>query len=340
MQTAQNVQSGSLDRRLSVAPMMERTDRHERYFLRLITRRALLYTEMITTGAILHGDRARLLAFDEAEHPLALQLGGSAPDDLARAAEIGQSSGYDEINLNVGCPSDRVRSGRFGACLMAEPDLVAACVRAMGAAVDLPVTVKCRIGIAGREAYADLKGFVEAAAAAGAESFALHARIAVLEGLSPAENREIPPLRYDRVYRLKADYPGLEIVINGGVGSLDEAQAHLGHVDGVMIGRAAYRTPYVLSETDARIFGEARPTPSRHEVVRAFLPYVERRLAQDTRLHSMSRHILGLFQGRAGARAWRRYLSEHAHRPGAGPEVIEQALALVPEDAALTAAEA
>lgn len=312
--------------------MMERTDRHDRYFLRLISRRTLLYSEMITSQAVLHGDREHLLAFDAAEQPVALQLGGSDPAQLARAAEIGQAFGYGEINLNVGCPSDRVQSGRFGACLMAEPALVADCVSAMIAAVDVPVTVKCRIGIDDRESYADLKHFVETVAAAGVRSFAVHARIAVLGGLSPKQNREIPPLRYDSVYRLKADLPELEIILNGGVASLDEALAHLERVDGVMIGRAAYQTPYELSEADRRVFGDARAVPRRREVARALIPYAEEQLRRGVPLHSITRHILGLFQGQPGARAWRRHLSENAHRLGAGPEVIEAALARVPLD--------
>lgn len=312
--------------------MMERTDRHDRYFLRLISRRTLLYSEMITSQAVLHGDREHLLAFDAAEHPVALQLGGSEPAQLARAAEIGQAFGYGEINLNVGCPSDRVQSGRFGACLMAEPALVADCVSAMIAAVDVPVTVKCRIGIDDRDSYADLKRFVETVAEAGVRSFAVHARIAVLDGLSPRQNREIPPLQYERVYRLKRDLPALEVILNGGVASLDEALAHLDHVDGVMIGRAAYQTPYVLIEADRRVFGDARVVPSRREVAQALIPYAEEQLSRGVPLHCVTRHILGLFQGEPGARAWRRHLSENAHGPGAGPEVIEAALGHVPQD--------
>ena len=332
-----------LDRRLSVAPMMARTDRHCRYLLRSITGRTLLYSEMVTADAVLHGDRARLLAFDRAEHPLGLQLGGSAPDPLARAAEIGQAFGYDEINLNIGCPSPRVRDGGFGAALMETPDLVADCAAAMIRAVDVPVTVKCRIGIDGRGAYADLKHFVETVAAAGVRSFAVHARIAVLDGLSPLENREVPPLRYDAVYRLKQDLPSLEVVINGGVASLDEAEAHLALVDGVMIGRAAYADPAMLRAADRRIFGApAHPlpsrhdiagVPSRHDIARAMLPYVRRMSAEGVPLHRITRHMLGLFAGQPGGRAWRRALGGECHRPGAGAEVVEEALALVPEDA-------
>ena len=325
----------SLDRRLSVAPMMARTDRHCRYFLRLLSARTLLYSEMIHAGAVLHGDRARLLAFDPAEHPVGLQLGGADPDDLARAAEIGQAFGYDEINLNIGCPSPRVRKGRFGAALMATPELVADCAAAMIGAVDVPVTVKCRIGIDGRGEYADLKHFVETVAPAGITSFAVHARIAVLDGLSPAENREIPPLRYDDVRRLKQELPQLEVVINGGVASLEEAEAHLQRVDGAMIGRAAYADPAMLREADRRIFGApAEPLPSRHEIARAMLPYVRRMRADGVPLHRIAGHMLGLFAGRPGARTWRRALGEACHRACAGPEVIEAALAPVPEEAA------
>ena len=343
-----------LDRRLSVAPMMARTDRHCRYFLRQVTARTLLYSEMIHADAVLHGDRQRLLAIDDAEHPVGLQLGGAEPDALARAAAIGQAFGYDEINLNIGCPSPRVRDGRFGAALMATPDLVADCARAMIGAVDIPVTVKCRIGVARRAhdardargahddgpgAYRDLKGFVETVAAAGIRSFAVHARIAVLDGLSPAENREVPPLRYDAVYRLKQDLPTLEVVINGGVATLDEAEAHLGAVDGAMIGRAAYADPAMLRTADRRIFGTpAQSLPSRHDVARAMLPYVRRMTAAGVPLHRITSHMLGLFAGEPGARAWRRALGGESHRHGAGAEVVEQALALVPEQPARAAA--
>ncbi len=316
-----------LSRKLSVAPMMDWTDRHERAFLRAISRRTLLYTEMVTTGAILHGDRDRFLAFEEAEHPVALQLGGSEPEDLAASAREGAARGYDEINLNLGCPSDRVQRGRFGACLMTEPALVADCVAAMIAAVDIPVTVKTRIGVDAQDSYEELTAFVEKIAATGCTSFTIHARKAWLSGLSPKENREVPPLRYDVVYALKRDFPDLEIVLNGGVQSLDEAEAHLEKVDGVMIGRAAYQSPFILAEADSRFFGEASPPRSREEIVTGFLPYVERQLMQGVPLKSITRHMLGLFNGLPGARAWRRCLAEEAHKPGAGPEVIEQALA-------------
>ncbi len=320
-----------LSRKLSVAPMMDWTDRHERAFLRAISRRTLLYTEMVTTGAILHGDRDRFLAFEEAEHPVALQLGGSEPEDLAASAREGAARGYDEINLNLGCPSDRVQRGRFGACLMeclmTEPALVADCVAAMIAAVDIPVTVKTRIGVDAQDSYEELTAFVEKIAATGCTSFTIHARKAWLSGLSPKENREVPPLRYDVVYALKRDFPDLEIVLNGGVQSLNEAEAHLEKVDGVMIGRAAYQSPFILAEADSRFFGEASPPRSREEIVTGFLPYVERQLMQGVPLKSITRHMLGLFNGLPGARAWRRCLAEEAHKPGAGPEVIEQALA-------------
>ncbi len=312
--------------------MMARTDRHCRYLLRQCSTRTLLYSEMIHANAVLRGDATRLLAFDNAEHPVGLQLGGAEPDGLARAAEIGQAFGYDEINLNIGCPSPRVRKGRFGAALMETPDLVADCARAMLRAVDVPVTVKCRIGIDGRGTYEDLRAFVETVAAAGVTSFAVHARIAVLDGLSPAENREIPPLRYDAVYRLKQELPALEVVINGGVASLDEAEAHLERVDGAMIGRAAYADPAMLRSVDHRIFGAPERTlPSRHDIARAMLPYVRRMRAAGVPLHHVTRHMLGLFAGRPGGRAWRRALGGGSHRAGAGAEVIEEALALVPE---------
>ena len=317
------------DRKLSVAPMMDWTDRHCRYFLRLISRRVLLYTEMIPTGAIIHGDRARFLAFDPAERPLALQLGGAAPDQVAACAAAAARAGFDEVNLNVGCPSDRVQNARFGACLMAEPDLVGRCIAAMTEASGLPATVKTRTGIDARDSYADLKGFVETVAAAGCHSFTIHARKAWLQGLSPKQNRELPPLVYERVYRLKQDFPDLEIVINGGITSLDEAEAHLTRVDGAMIGRAAYQNPWILADADCRVFGDNDQQSERESVVRALLPYIARQCAQGVPVKAITRHILGLFNGLPGARAWRRHLSESAHRPGAGPEVIEAALELV-----------
>ncbi|MFO1420184.1 MAG: tRNA dihydrouridine(20/20a) synthase DusA [Candidatus Competibacteraceae bacterium] len=320
-----------LNHLLCVAPMLDWTDRHCRFFLRLLTRHTLLYTEMVTTGAVLRGDRERLLAYDPAEHPLALQLGGSDPADLARCARIAAAWGYDEVNLNVGCPSDRVRSGRFGACLMAEPDLVAEGVAAMRAAVAIPVTVKTRIGIDGRDSYEELADFVGRVAAGGCEVFVIHARKAWLNGLSPKENREIPPLRYEVVHRIKQDFPGLTIILNGGLVDLDQMAKQLRRVDGVMIGRAAYENPYLLAEVDRRFFGSGGPPPSRRQAVRALLPYVEVQLRQGTPLHCMTRHLLGLFQGVPGARAWRRTLSERACRRGAGVEVLEAALGWVVE---------
>lgn len=320
-----------LDRRVAVAPMMARTDRHCRYFLRLITRRALLYTEMITTPAILRGDRGRLLGFDPAEHPLALQLGGGDAAELAACAAIAEAWGYDEVNLNVGCPSGRVRSGRFGACLMAEPKRVAACVAAMATATALPVTVKCRTGIAGHDGYDNLGRFVETVAAAGCTTFIVHARDAVLDGLSPRQNREVPPLRYDLVYRLKADLPELEIVLNGGLCSVESAVAALDRVDGVMIGREAIQNPWFLAELGRRVLGD-EPPPGRHAVIDGLLAYVRRQQSAGVPLPPMTRHVLGLFQGRPGARAWRRHLSENTWRPGADAAVLARAAALVAPD--------
>lgn len=311
---------------ISVAPMMDWTDRHDRFFLRLITRHALLYTEMVTTGAVLHGDRERLLGFDTSEHPVAVQLGGSDPADLAEAARIAEGFGYDEVNLNVGCPSDRVQSGRFGACLMREPDLVARCVEAMRGAVSVPVTVKCRIGVDEQEPEEALPAMAQAVRQAGCETLIVHARKAWLEGLSPKENRDIPPLDYPLVWRLKQAMPDMEIIINGGIATLDEAADHMAHVDGAMLGRAAYQNPYLLADVDRRFYGDAAAPLSRHEVIEAFLPYVERELARGTHLHAMTRHILGLFQGQPGARAFRRHISENAPRAGAGIEVIREAM--------------
>jgi tRNA-dihydrouridine synthase A len=309
--------------------MMEWTDRHCRFFHRLLTRRAVLYTEMITTGAVIRGDRARLLGFDAFEHPVALQLGGSDPKALAESAKIGEGFGYREINLNVGCPSDRVQEGRFGACLMAEPDLVGACVAAMKAAVKLPVTVKCRIGIDDQDPEQSLDAFTQTVRAAGVDALIVHARKAWLDGLSPRENRDIPPLDYDRVYRLKRANPHLEIIINGGIGSIEDAQAHLAHVDGVMMGRAAYQEPYRLLAVDPKLFGESAPDASMKAAVEAYLPYVEGELAKGTRLHAITRHMLGLFRAVPGARAFRRHLSTHAVKADAGIGVLRDALALV-----------
>ncbi|HUC62791.1 MAG TPA: tRNA dihydrouridine(20/20a) synthase DusA [Alphaproteobacteria bacterium] len=324
-------------RRLSVAPMMDRTDRHCRYFLRLLTKRTLLYSEMITTGAVLRGDRARLLGFDPAERPLALQLGGSDPDALAECARIGEAFGYDEINLNLGCPSDRVQAARFGACLMAEPALVASSIRAMTSAVKIPVTVKTRIGIDRHESYEALEDLVRRLADAGAASFAIHARKAWLDGLSPKENREIPPLRYDVVHRLKRDNPALETALNGGIETLDQAAAQLETVDGVMIGRAAYRDPYMLAAADRRFFDRDAPVPTRADVAARFAAYAEAWLARGTPLHALTRHMLGLYQGVAGARTWRRRLSVDVHLAGAGAALIRDASAEAEEAAAALA---
>jgi tRNA-dihydrouridine synthase A len=309
----------------AVAPMMDWTDRHDRYLLRLISRRARLYTEMVTAQAVIRGDRERLLAFDPAEHPLALQLGGADPDLLAEAARIGEGFGYDEINLNVGCPSDRVQSGRFGACLMAEPETVAAAVAAMRAAVSIPVTVKCRIGVDDQDPAEALPGFVGTVADAGCSVFVVHARKAWLEGLSPKENREVPPLDYPLVFALKRARPDLTIVLNGGIDSLDAAEAHLAHVDGVMLGRAAYQTPWLLAEVDERLFGDPPSGLRRADVAEAMADYAARRMGEGVPLKSITRHMMGLFQGLPGARL----LFEQAHRPGAGPEVIRRAAALV-----------
>jgi tRNA-dihydrouridine synthase A len=318
-----------LDRLFSVAPMMDWTDRHCRVFHRLMTRRALLYTEMLTTGAIIHGDRARLLSFDASEHPVALQLGGSEPADLAAAAKIGEEFGYDEINLNVGCPSDRVKDGRFGACLMAEPELVARGIAAMKRAVKIPVTVKCRIGIDDQDPEVALDALAHGVIAAGADALIVHARKAWLNGLSPKENRDIPPLDYDRVYRLKAAMPDVPVIINGGIASLAEARAHLDHVDGVMLGRAAYQEPWRLLSVDPELFGEPAPFADMKDVFEAMMPYIEQQLARGTRLHSIVRHFVGAFHGVPGARAFRRHLAENGVRPGAGVAVLRDAMALV-----------
>lgn len=317
-------------RRFCVAPMMDWTDRHDRFFLRLISRRTVLYTEMITTGALLYGDAARHLAFDRSEHPVAVQLGGSDPEALARSAKLAEEAGYDEVNLNVGCPSDRVQTGRFGACLMAEPALVADCVAAMRGAVTVPVTVKTRIGIDDRDSYEELVQFVDTVAGAGCRTLIVHARKAWLQGLSPKENREVPPLRHDVVRQLKNDFPHLEIIINGGITTLDQALAQLESLDGVMVGREAYHNPYILAEVDRRFYGDPTPPLSRHEVVERYLPYVEAQLAKGVSLSQLTRHILGLFQGLPGARAFRRRLSENAHRPGMGAALIRSAAEAVP----------
>ncbi|MEI7037886.1 tRNA dihydrouridine(20/20a) synthase DusA [Fulvimonas yonginensis] len=311
------------DFRLCVAPMMDWTDRHCRYFHRLLSPHARLYTEMVTSAALVRGGQLRLLEHSQQEHPVALQLGGSDPAELAHAARLGAQAGYDEVNLNVGCPSDRVQSGRFGACLMREPALVGDCVRAMRAVVDVPVTVKCRIGVDDQDAYADLQRFTETVLEAGVEVLVVHARKAWLQGLSPKENREIPPLDYERVYRLKREFPGLIVVINGGITSVAAVQAHLTQVDGVMLGRAAYHDPYLLAQLEAALYGT--PMPSRETVLGHLRPYVEAELKRGTALKHISRHLLGLYQGEPGARSFRRMLSEGAHLPGAGWSLLERA---------------
>jgi tRNA-dihydrouridine synthase A len=317
--------------------MMDWTDRHCRVFHRLLTRRALLYSEMLTTGAVIHGDRQRLLGFDASEHPVALQLGGSAPRDLATAARIGEDFGYDEINLNVGCPSDRVQDGRFGACLMAEPQLVADCVDAMKTAVKIPVTVKCRIGIDDQDPEVALRALADAVVAAGVDGLIVHARKAWLQGLSPKQNRDVPPLDYALVYRLKAEHPNVPISINGGIAGIAEAAEHLAHVDGVMLGRAAYQEPWRLLAVDPELFGQPAPHACMKDALGAMMPYIADQLAQGTRLHAITRHFVGAFHGVPGARAFRRHLAENGVKPDAGVDVLRDAIALV-DDRAVSAA--
>jgi len=307
--------------------MLDWTDRHCRYLLRLLTTHSLLYTEMVTTGALLHGDPEYFLGHDAAEHPLALQLGGSDPSALSECARIGMDFGYDEINLNVGCPSDRVQSGRFGACLMAEPTLVADCIAAMNHAVSIPVTVKTRIGIDDQDSYEELAQFIQSVQEAGCETVIIHARKAYLQGLSPKENRTVPPLNYGFAWRIKQEFPKLTIIINGGIENLEQASVQLEKVDGVMLGRAAYHNPWLLAQVDARIFNDPHPVPSRTEIVHSMIPYIERELQRGSRLKHITRHMFGLFQGVPGARSWRRYLSENAPRADAGSEVVIEALA-------------
>ncbi|GJM01823.1 MAG: tRNA-dihydrouridine(20/20a) synthase [Rhodomicrobium sp.] len=325
MEKAVKSQSG-ISSRLSVAPMMEWTDRHCRYFHRQITSQALLYTEMVTAEAIIHGPRERLLSFSAAEHPVALQLGGSDAANLRQAVLIANEYGYDEINLNVGCPSDRVQNGRFGACLMQEPETVRSCMEAMAEVATSPVTVKCRIGVDDMDDEKGLANFIETVSKAGVATFIIHARKAWLKGLSPKENREIPPLNYERVYRMKAERPDLTIILNGGVETVEAGLAHLDYVDGVMIGRAAYQNPACLSLVDAKIFGSATPPKTELEIAEAMRPYIEDELEKDTRLHHITRHMLGLFHGQPGARSYRRILSEQANQDGAGLEVFNKAL--------------
>ncbi|OZS43747.1 tRNA dihydrouridine(20/20a) synthase DusA [Photobacterium sanguinicancri] len=318
--------------RFSVAPMLDWTDRHCRYFHRLMSDHALLYTEMVTTGAIIHG-KGDFLAYNEEEHPLALQLGGSNPADLARCAKLAQERGYDEINLNVGCPSDRVQNGMFGACLMGEADLVAQSIAAMREVVDIPVTVKTRIGIDEQDSYEFLTHFISTVSEkSGCDDFTIHARKAWLKGLSPKENREIPPLDYPRVYQLKQDFPHLKMALNGGIKTFDEMDEHLKHLDGVMVGREAYQNPYIMAQVDQRLFGSTKPIIKQRELVEAMYPYIERQLANGSYLGHISRHMLGLFQGLPGARQWRRHISENAHKAGAGIEVLQQAVAKIPAE--------
>ena len=319
----------SLDRRFSIAPMMDWSDRHCRMFWRQLTGSALLYTEMVTTGAIIHAGPGRFLRYHEDEHPIALQLGGSTPADLATCTKLAEEWGYDEVNLNCGCPSDRVQNGMFGACLMAQPQLVADCIKAMQDASSIPVTVKHRIGIDDMESYEEMVGFIEPIMATGCSTFIVHARKAWLQGLSPKQNREIPPLDYEMVYRLKKDFPELEVIINGGITDLEQSLEHLKHVDGVMLGRAAYHDPHILAEVDQRVYGQQTITKSRDQVLLDFLPYVEEQLGDGVPLNHISRHLLGLFQGVAGAKLFRRHISQQAHIKGAGIEVIHQARELM-----------
>ena len=306
--------------------MLDCTDRHERYLLRLISKHAVMYTEMITTGALIHGDTARFLNFDKAEHPVALQLGGSVPDDMTRSAELAQEWDYDEVNINVGCPSDRVQSGSFGACLMKTPDLVAQNIKQMQSAVDIPVTVKCRIGVDDQDPEQSLWSLVDASANAGCTVFLVHARKAWLKGLSPKENRDVPPLDYELVYKLKQAFPDLEIIINGGIETITQCQDHLAHVDGVMVGREAYSNPYMMAPVDQVIYGDESEPRSRDEVMRAYMDYIDVRLQEEgARLNQMSRHVVGLFHGEPKSRLWRRHISQNAHLPGSGREVLEQA---------------
>ena len=318
--------------RFSIAPMMDWSDHNCRYFWRLLTKQALLYTEMVTTGALIHGDRKRFLHFNREEHPVALQLGGSDPKDLARCARWAQEWGYDEVNINCGCPSDRVQSGMFGACLMGKPNLVADCVKAMMDSCDIPVTVKHRIGIDHMESYEQLLAFIEPVAAAGCSVFIVHARKAWLQGLSPKENREIPPLNYPWVYQLKKDFPHLTIVVNGGIQTIEECQTHLDHVDGVMLGREAYQNPWMLAQVDEALFGMDSPLKSRDDVISELLPFAEQHLAQGGQLNHITRHILGLYQGIPGARKFRRHLSENAYKKEAGIRILAEAYALVSDN--------
>lgn len=318
-----------LSHRFCIAPMMDWTDRHCRYFLRQISQHALLYTEMVTTGALIHGDTQRFLRFNAEEQPVAIQLGGSNPSDLAHCAKLAEDAGYIEVNLNIGCPSDRVQNGKMGACLMAEPELVAQCVRAMQLAVSIPVTVKCRIGIDDMDSYEELKHFIQIIADAGCQCFIIHARIAILQGLSPKQNREIPPLNYERVFRIKKEFPELEIIINGGINTLEMTHDLLANVDGVMVGREAYHHPYFLASVDRDFFGSEHNPSNRLQVLQNLYPYIQKELSQGTALKHITRHLLGLFQGQAGAKRYRRYLSENAHKKDADLSTLEHAASLL-----------
>jgi tRNA-dihydrouridine synthase A len=321
-------QTKKLNHRFCIAPMLDWTDKYCRYFHRLLSQHTVLYTEMVTTGALIHSDKHRFLQFNQEEHPVALQLGGSNPHDLMLCAQMAEEYGYDEVNLNIGCPSDRVQQGRFGACLMLEPELVAECIIKMQSVVSIPVTIKCRIGVDNNDSYAELINFITINQQAGCETFIIHARKAWLNGLSPKENREIPPLHYDVVYNVKKQFPELEIIINGGITSLNQTEQHLHYVDGVMLGREAYHNPYLLAEVDKRLFNSNATIKTREQVLKEFLPYIQTELENGRRLNNMTRHILGLFHGEYGARQWRRLLSEQAHKTNAKAELILQALAL------------
>jgi tRNA-dihydrouridine synthase A len=318
-----------ISRIFSVAPMLDWTDRHCRFFLRLMSRHTLLYSEMVTTGALIYGNRKRYLQFNAAEHPVALQLGGSEPAELTDCSKMAEDYGYDEVNLNIGCPSDRVQSGRFGACLMAEPERVRDCLGSMQNAVNIPVTVKHRIGIDEDDSYEQLLNFVDIVKQSGITTFIIHARKAWLDGLSPRENRDVPPLRYEVVHDLKQENPNLEFIINGGINTLDEATEQLKQVDGVMMGRAIYHNPWLLADVDKRFFDQENPVSDPHQVIELLIPYIEQQIAAGARLNHISRHILGLFQGVPGAKSWRRYISENAHQPGAGADIIIKAASLV-----------
>ncbi len=318
-----------INRRFCVAPMLDWTDRHERYFLRLISKHAVLYTEMVTTGALIHGDKERYLQFNKEEHPVALQLGGSNPKAMTICAKMAEDYGYDEVNINVGCPSDRVQNGAFGACLMAEPELVAENVSQMQNAVNIPVTVKNRIAIDEMDEYECLPKFLETVSGSGCKTFIIHARKAWLKGLSPKQNRDVPPLNYELIYQMKRDFPELEIIINGGIKTLDESVQHLGQVDGVMIGREAYHNPFMMNEVDQRLYGEAVDKRSSLEILDKYTEYMQKKIDEGVYLKHMSRHLLGLFIGQPGAKAWRRHISENAHKEGAGIEVIQQAVSYI-----------